>query len=219
MKVIIEGGGFPAFWYGLGYGSNLVKHIRPTVIGGYSAGSLAAAIIVCSDLTVSEVVEVYGGTLSFNRCGGIAKFVTSMMDNVMPPDAHIRANDKLAVVMCDPNNNYKCKVISKWNSRDELIKSLVASCYIPCMMDIECFKLADETYKCQDAVFSRNLPDVLDCFHIVVSYRPYMGLDLGRLCRNLNLPSHDKTLSLLAEGEKDCEIQVTKIYKDELHYI
>lgn len=219
MKVIFEGGGFPAFWYGIGYGSKLIKQINPCLIAGYSAGALVAAVLVCSDYTIDDLVELYSEASTFNKCGGISRFVTSMMENILPTDAHTRANDKLAIIVCDPNNNSKCKIISKWESCDELIKCLVASCYIPCMM--ECLRMTDERYDCRDAIFSTDLPDVLDCFNIVVHHTPYVGFDIGRLCQNLNVPSYDKTMSLVLDGERDCKLKINHanrcykcLYKD-----
>lgn len=214
MKVIFEGGGFPAFWYGIGYGSKLIKEINPCIVAGYSAGALVASLLVCSDFTIEHLLEVYNDASTFNKCGGISRFVTLMMDNLLPKDAHYKATNKLAIIVCDPNNNSKCKIISKWESRDDLIKCLVASCYIPCMM--ECLRITDERYQCRDAIFSNNLPDVLDCFHMVVSYRPYMGFDLCRMCANLNATSYDNTMSLVLEGTRECEILINNTNKNML---
>lgn len=220
MRVVFEGGGFPAFWYGLGYGLKMIENREMYILSGYSAGALVAAILVCcycdsnsnsksvNDLNLDFIVRLYGETQTSSRFGRMSGLVTTMMCKLLPSDAHKRANNRLGVILCDPNRDSKCRIVTNWDSRDELIQCLVASCYIPCFMG--CIRMSDETYECRDALFSTNLPDVLNCFHEVVSYRPYVGFDLGRLCENMSATSHERTLSLLEEGRKDCEINMKK---------
>ena len=46
MNIVFEGGGFPAFWYGLGYGMKFLENEKPTFLAGYSAGALVAALLL-----------------------------------------------------------------------------------------------------------------------------------------------------------------------------
>ena len=45
MNIVFEGGGFPAFWYGLGYGMKFLDTDRPAFFAGYSAGALVATLL------------------------------------------------------------------------------------------------------------------------------------------------------------------------------
>ena len=60
MNIVFEGGGFPAFWYGLGYGMELLEHERPAFLAGYSAGALVATLLTCSNVDIDTVVQLYG---------------------------------------------------------------------------------------------------------------------------------------------------------------
>jgi hypothetical protein len=44
-KLLIEGVGFPEFWYSFGYGKQMLRQIMPKFIAGYSAGSLVAVLL------------------------------------------------------------------------------------------------------------------------------------------------------------------------------
>ena len=47
MNIVFEGGGFPAFWYGLGYGMELLEHERPAFLAGYSVGRHLVDVLEC----------------------------------------------------------------------------------------------------------------------------------------------------------------------------
>ncbi len=208
MKIIFEGGGFPAFWYGLGYGIELLKDNTPTFCAGYSAGALVAVILTCSNVEIERVIELYGNMPLGTRFGGMAEFIASMMNNVLPLDAHVYANGYIGIILCDPNNNSKCKMVTKWESRDDLIQCLVASCYIPCFMG--CARFSDELYQCRDAVFSSDLSTFLrDNFDLVVG-RPVQTrtFSIEGLCENLSVVTNDGMFSLLRAGSKAFEEEI-----------
>ena len=203
MKIVFEGGGFPAFWYGLGYGIEFLQHEKPKFLGGYSAGALVAALLTCSNIDIDAITRLYEQMPLGTRFGGMAHFVTTVMESALPPDAHVFANGYLGIIMCDPNKSSKCKMISKWNSRDELIRCLVASCYIPCFT--ECTRLTEETYQCRDAVFSTDLSTFLAEFDEIVSHHSNTAnFSIAKLCENLAVVSIDHTCRLLEIGAKEC---------------
>ena len=202
MNIVFEGGGFPAFWYGLGYGMKFLENEKPTFLAGYSAGALVATLLTCSNIDMETVVELYGNMPLVTRFGVRANFVTTMMEKSLPPDSHIYASGYLGVILCDPNNNSKCKMVSRWDSRDELIRCLVASCYIPCFTG--CTRLSDETYDCRDAVFSSDLRTFLSDFNEVVSRSVPKDTGFARFCENLAVVSQDNTWTLMEKGAIDC---------------
>ena len=202
MNIVFEGGGFPAFWYGLGYGMELLEHERPAFLAGYSAGALVATLLTCSNVDIDTVVQLYGSMPLGTRFGGMADFVTAMMEKALPPDAHVYASGYLGIILCEPDNNSKCKMVSRWDSRDELIRCLVASCYIPCFTG--CTRLSDETYRCRDAVFSSDLSTFLENFNEVVRRSNAEHLGIARLCENLAVVSQDHVWRLLETGAKEC---------------
>ena len=92
-------------------------------------------------------------------------------------------------------------MVTDWNSREDLIHCLVASCYIPCFTG--CTRLSDETYQCRDAVFSADLSTFLEGFDVVVA-RSNNGVDIANICENLVIVSNDRLWSLMEMGAKDC---------------
>ena len=55
VDLLIEGGGFPAFWYCLGYGKQYIKVNKPKFIAGYSAGSIVAVLLLFPDLNILNI--------------------------------------------------------------------------------------------------------------------------------------------------------------------
>lgn len=202
MNLVFEGGGFPAFWYGLGYGMKFLENETPSFMAGYSAGALVATLLTCSNVDIETIVDLYRDMPLGTRFGGMANFVTTTMEKALPPDAHIYANGYVGVILCDPNNNSKCKMVSRWNSRNELIRCLVASCYIPCFTG--CARLSDETYDCRDAVFSSDLSTFLSGFKEVVGRSIPEKSMFASFCENIAVVSQDSTLALMEAGAIDC---------------
>jgi hypothetical protein len=201
MRLVFEGGGIPAFWYGLGYGMTFLKNETPTFMAGYSAGALVATLLTCSNVTIETIVDLYKNMPLGTRFGGMANFVTTTMEKALPEDAHVYANDYVGVILCDPNNNSKCRMVSKWDSRDDLIRCLVASCYIPCLAG--CMRLSDETYDCRDAVFSTDLETFISDFDQIVGRSIPNKSGFLCFCENVAVVSHDSTFIFMEEGEID----------------
>ncbi len=198
MKVVFEGGGFPAFWYGLGYGLELLENETPTMFAGYSAGSLVAAVLCCCSLDVDSIIQMYTKLPFGSRFWGMERFIETVMDMILPPNAHEEANKKLGIILCDPNNDSKCKLVRHWECRAELIKCLIASCYIPCLMG--CSRCSDELYQCRDPIFSNDLRTYLLNFEVVVGYPVPENFNILRFCENMNITSRDRSLMLFEWG-------------------
>ena len=218
MKILIEGGGFPAFWYNYGYGYKLLKNIKTktdcssNMLVGYSAGALVSAILIFDEIEIDDVIKISTNILNdySNRnigLGFLGRIITNMFNEILPNDAHIKSNNKLGIILCDPNNDNKCKLVSQWTSKEELIQCLVSSCYIPFFTG--CGRLTDEYYNCRDAIFSSNLESFKNDYNIIIKQQ-YEDIRYGflRICsiyKNLQIPSYENAMINLRDGVNDCK--------------
>ena len=107
------------------------------VFAGASAGALISASIVCGislDYVKIKFLNVAAEAQSktfgpFTPGFDIEKFLLKSMDH-LPKDAHERANGRLHISVTRASDLTN-EIISSWNSRDELIQSLICSCFIP----------------------------------------------------------------------------------------
>ena len=65
VDVLIEGGGYPAFWYCLGYGKQFISQYKYKLIAGYSSGSIVAVLLLFPKLNILTILEIYINT--YNR--------------------------------------------------------------------------------------------------------------------------------------------------------
>ena len=125
--IICQGGGFSSFWYCLGkiYHKN-EKHSFHSV-DGFSSGAIIATLIVCmNEINIQDLLLA-----SFkNKSFGLAKAVYNILDMILPENAHLIANKKLGIILCNPST-FEGEVIRNWTSREMLINCVVASTYIP----------------------------------------------------------------------------------------
>lgn len=121
-SLFLRGGGFPAFWYMLGYGYELYfnnhkyerTHLNKTnkhftnfqkrltkdyKVGGFSAGALAAVLLVCykdnpnyKNYPLNLVIKSCMDEVPLCKYGSISKAVENMMNNSLPDNAHEIAN-------------------------------------------------------------------------------------------------------------------------------
>ena len=182
MKTLfLEGGGFPSFWYIFGFGNELMRNtfIYPkkegiSKIGGYSAGAIAAALLCCHDysskklIDMQRVIDVCKACISVYKFGGLATVVRGMLDPMLPENAHELVNDKLVILLCEPQNNYKAKMVRKWKNKKDVIDCIVASTFIPLLSMLE---IRDPVYGCIDGGFSMNRTEVIGKeFDIICRY-------------------------------------------------
>ncbi|XP_067948458.1 patatin-like phospholipase domain-containing protein 4 isoform X2 [Watersipora subatra] len=119
------------------YGKQVIPHI--TKYGGASAGSLAAAVFaICPHkvLECKKLVYDLGEQVRKTRFGALntgfnlSEHVEKLVDSVLPADAHELANDRvfISVTRKSCGKNF---IISRYESRSELIQCLVSSSHIP----------------------------------------------------------------------------------------
>lgn len=218
MKILIEGGGFPAFWYNYGYGYKLLKHIKnknidltPTMFVGYSAGALVSTILVFDKIEMDNIIKLTNEILNdySNRnigFGFLGRLIRYMFNNILPEDAHIISKNKLGIILCDPKNDNKCKLVTNWNSKDDLINCLISSCYIPFFTG--CGRLTDEYYYCRDAIFSSNLESLRADYNLIIKkpeedIRIFL-LKIPNIYKNLQIPTYENAMNNLRNGVDDC---------------
>ena len=211
-KLLIEGGGFPAFWYSFGYSKQFFRKITPRFVAGYSAGSLVAVLMLISDVTTHNIMELFYQTSSCCNICFLEPLIRNTMDIFLPRDIHEIANGRLGIVLSAANNNNKCKMVIHWESKKELIDCLVASCYIPFLMN-GC-NTCDSRYQCRDAIFSSDLKEFTRKFdYIIQRNAPNDGI--FHFIENVISVPPLEALDLVYHGELACAYDITVESEDE----
>ena len=152
VDLLIEGGGFPAFWYCLGFSKEYIQYNSPKLIAGYSSGSIVAVLLLLPTINLVHITEAY---INYIHCCNICSLeycIRNMMNDILPEDTYKLANGKIGIILCEPRNHNKCKLIIHWNNNEELIDCVVASCYNPCIMN-GFSSHTDNKYNCKDAIY------------------------------------------------------------------
>ena len=132
--ILCEGGGFSSFWYCLGKLSDLKAKGEFESVDGFSSGAIVATISICMDeIKVSKILLASIKSKAFD----LSHTVYRILDNLLPPNAHLIANKKLGIIICDPYT-HKAIVIREWATRERLIECVVASTYIPHISGTTC---------------------------------------------------------------------------------
>ncbi|KAI4463341.1 calcium-independent phospholipase a2 ipla2 -related [Holotrichia oblita] len=152
-------------------------HLLLNKISGASAGALAACGLLC-DLPVgdftSDVLRVATEARSrslgpFHPSFNVQKLLLEGLERFLPDDAHLMVNGKLHISLTRVYDG-KNVIVSQFNSKEDLIAALNASCFIPFFSGILPPKFQGVRY--MDGGFSDNLP-TLDENTITVS--PFCG--------------------------------------------
>ncbi|GJQ86181.1 bmm [Trypoxylus dichotomus] len=152
-------------------------HLLLNKISGASAGALAACGLLC-DLPIgdftSDVLRVATEARSrslgpFHPNFNIQKLLLEGLEKFLPEDAHLIVNGKLHISLTRVYDG-KNVIVSQFNSKEELIAALSASCFIPFFSGLLPPKFQGVRY--MDGGFSDNLPS-LDENTITVS--PFCG--------------------------------------------
>eukprot|EP00879_Flechtneria_rotunda_P000290 GHRR01000380.1.p1 GENE.GHRR01000380.1~~GHRR01000380.1.p1 ORF type:complete len:616 (+),score=201.49 GHRR01000380.1:254-2101(+) len=129
------------FPYYVGLVSSLVQQgvlERPAQLAGSSAGSLIAASFNAGlDMaTVEQSMIEFGEDCLKNgtryRLGPLLK---DFLQQYLPPDAHEQCSGNTHVAVTRLLPYWRTKIISKFESRDDLIQALLTSCHIPWYVD------------------------------------------------------------------------------------
>ncbi|XP_022918776.1 1-acylglycerol-3-phosphate O-acyltransferase Pnpla3-like isoform X2 [Onthophagus taurus] len=152
-------------------------HLLLEKISGASAGALAACSLLC-DLPIgdlaSDVLRVATEARSrslgaFHPKFDIQRILLDGLDKILPEDAHLRVNGRLHISLTRVHDG-KNIILSHFNSREELMQAINASCFIPLFSGLVPPLVNGVRYI--DGGFSDNLP-TLDENTITVS--PFCG--------------------------------------------
>lgn len=143
MNLSFCGCGFLAVYH-LGVAKALLQHGQGLLsqiqkVSGASAGALAGALLVIKpeamergrkfnfDLAASVRKKPAGAfTPNYNLLEPLEEFLRSEM----PEDGYKRASGRLYLSLTDPIG-WKNQMMSEYHSNEELLKCMIASCYIP----------------------------------------------------------------------------------------
>ncbi|VEL26613.1 unnamed protein product, partial [Protopolystoma xenopodis] len=146
-------------------------------IAGASAGSIAAACLIC-EVELSECVQCFVGIIKkstnyvlgpFDPRYKITKHLKDSLEKILPTDAHLICSDRLHISLTHSSSKGNV-VINKFKTRDELIKVILCSSFIPVFSGFIPLTLRGESVL--DGALSNNLP-ILNKSTITVS--PFAG--------------------------------------------
>ncbi|XP_068211238.1 patatin-like phospholipase domain-containing protein 4 isoform X2 [Palaemon carinicauda] len=112
------------------------RFVQKAQVFGVSAGSLLGASVVCNVPLdgikfgfLRIAAEAQNWAMGpFNPRFNFEKYLCKGLES-LPPDAHIRASGRLYISVTRVRD-MKNVIISKWDTRDDLIQTLRASCFI-----------------------------------------------------------------------------------------
>ncbi|XP_031566531.1 patatin-like phospholipase domain-containing protein 4 isoform X1 [Actinia tenebrosa] len=185
MNLSFAGCGFLGVYH-LGVAKCLVEH-APNFLrsikafAGASAGSLAAAMLAtsapidkCSEYVVDLTNEARKNPLGpfspqFDLVGNLRKG----MEEYLPSNCHKLASGRLFISVTSLKTR-KNLMISEYESKDELMKVLLASCYIPFYVGLDFPEFKGQ--KWADGGLTNNLPVLPFGETILIS--PFSGKDM-----------------------------------------
>lgn len=147
-------------------------------ISGSSAGALVAAAHLCGNLQLayattdilSVAIDAMARTLGpFHPSFDINAIVRDALERGLPDDVHVKVSGKLHISLTRAYD-MKNVIVSKFDSKEEVIQALICSCFIPIWSGFVAPKYKGESYI--DGGFSNNLL-ILDDKTITVS--PFAG--------------------------------------------
>ncbi|CAG5120229.1 unnamed protein product [Candidula unifasciata] len=178
-------------------------------IAGASAGALMAAVLVTAPDKIEESAEHIHNLAKEIRkkpLGALTpgyNFTRSlryMVEDILPEDAHEVAKGKLFVSLTNAETKEN-ELMSDFESRDELIDALVASCYIPVYAGIKLPMLRGQKYI--DGGLSDNLPKFDTGRTITVSpfdgksdIGPRVGQEIEKKAHFINVHNQDIQVNL-----------------------
>lgn len=148
-----------------------------TRIGGASAGALAAMAMVCNlplGESTSEILQVAIKARSralgpFHPSFDVNKIIYDGLVKTLPDDAHLRANGRLFISVTRISDGQNV-IIDQFKSKEELIKAIQCSCFIPLWSGLVPPKFNGVSYI--DGGCSDNMP-IIDNNTVTIS--PFSG--------------------------------------------
>lgn len=152
-------------------------HLLLDKISGASAGSLAAACLLC-DLPLGAMTSDFFRVVNEARRHSLGPFSPSFsiqsclfegLQKHLPPDVHKRVNGRLHISLTRVYDGQNV-IVSQFTSREDVLQALLCACFIPGFSGILPPRFRGVRY--MDGGFSDNLP-ILDENTVTVS--PFCG--------------------------------------------
>ncbi|XP_004867409.1 patatin-like phospholipase domain-containing protein 4 isoform X1 [Heterocephalus glaber] len=186
------------------HGKNLLKDVK--AFAGASAGSLVASVLLtapekiqeCNQFTYKLAAETRRQTLGAVTPGyDFMARLRSGMELILPSNAHVLAQNRLHVSITNTKTreNY---LVSNFSSREDLIKVLLASSFVPIYAGVRPVKYQGQ--KWVDGGLTNSLPILPVGRTVTIS--PFCGRldispqDRGQLDLYMNIANQDIMLSL-----------------------
>lgn len=152
-------------------------HVYQEKIAGASAGALVACALIadcslgdCTTFTLNLALECRKHFLGpFSPNFHLVQDLKKTLEEFLPDDAHERASGKLHVSLTR-FPDFENVLVSKFNSREDLIDALICSSYVPFYSGVTPPYFQGKPYF--DGAFSNNLPS-LDQWTVKIS--PFSG--------------------------------------------
>ncbi|XP_053313370.1 patatin-like phospholipase domain-containing protein 4 isoform X2 [Spea bombifrons] len=196
--------------YHLGAASALLRHgqrlLRTVkIFAGASAGSLAAAVLLTAPDKLKESKDFlysFSEDVRKQTLGAVTprynfmEYLRGGIESILPFKAHEIAESRLCISITNTKSRENL-LVSKFASREELIKVLLASCFIPVYAGIKAVEYKGE--KWFDGGFTNSLPILPIGRTITVS--PFCGRhnicpeDIGHVDLYLKVAKQDILLS------------------------
>lgn len=169
----------------------------PEACAGASAGALVAAVVITAPEKLEECKDftyTFADSVRRQPFGAVTPgfdFMQNLregIDSFLPSDAHSRATDRLFISLTHSQTGRNL-LVSQFNSRDELLKALLASSFVPFYAGLKPVEFRGETWV--DGGFTDSLPILPSGRTITVS--PFSGpqdvcpVHRGRSHRHLHL--------------------------------
>ncbi|XP_006031379.1 patatin-like phospholipase domain-containing protein 4 isoform X4 [Alligator sinensis] len=219
------------------HGENLLKVVK--AFAGASAGSLAATVLLtapekiedCKEFTYNFAEETR--KLDFGAVTPGYDFMKRLrggIESILPSDAHERAGNRLYVSITNTKNgeNY---LVSNFASREDLIKVLLASSFVPIYAGIKAVEYKGE--KWIDGGLTNGLPILPVGRTVTIS--PFSGRldicpqDKGRVALYVKVAKQDLMLSvanlirlnqaLFPPSQKKMESLFQNGFDDAVHFL
>ncbi|XP_074483933.1 patatin-like phospholipase domain-containing protein 4 isoform X2 [Sebastes fasciatus] len=194
----------------LRHGDKLLGSLR--ACAGASAGALVAAVLITAPHKLEDCKEFtyrFADSVRQQRFGAVTPGYDFMLklregiEEILPSEAHSLAADRLHVSITHSRSG-KNHLVSRFSSREELIKALLASSFVPVYAGLRPVELRGQ--KWIDGGFTDSLPILPVGRTITVS--PFAGLQdvcpvhRGRFNTRLRLANMD----VMIQTDNDCSI-------------
>ncbi|XP_073472467.1 patatin-like phospholipase domain-containing protein 4 isoform X3 [Aquarana catesbeiana] len=171
--------------YHLGAASALLKHGQKmlntvSIFAGASAGSLVAAVLLTAPHKIKEskdFIYQFSEDVRKQTFGALTprydflKYLREGIETILPANAHDAAQNRLYISVTN-TKSWENSLVSNFASREELVKVLLASCFVPVYAGSNAVEYKGE--KWFDGGFSNSLPIMPTGRTVTIS--PFSGL-------------------------------------------